>query len=285
MISAFTGGYLSKKQVTLGRLVLNLQDPGQAFFPNKPRHITKEDVDRSYFEEIEVELEAEAESKFQLRLTKLFRTTAASSASSSDKLTAQKATRWQLLNSDTVFTSIIGDRNTREWLESVCKHSPVHFVVGLITILNPSVNNAAERKLELEASGDIPFAEAVAPGSSTLPVAGDALDLKAEVSKSKSEEQNAKFLAPGDRIIGVQYRRVNFKGFKSADIGLPHLETKNRWKKYTGGDIVRGDMEDVLEANLESTPTLDGLEELYTFTSFEVDKEEREIILVTCPSM
>ena len=42
MLSVFTGAYLSPKQVTLGRLVLNLNDPGQDFWPLKATKIPRD---------------------------------------------------------------------------------------------------------------------------------------------------------------------------------------------------------------------------------------------------
>jgi hypothetical protein len=254
--------------------VLNLENPGQGFCPYMPIRFTRDDVDGAAFKEVELGLDKENKARFSLKLTKFLHANAEASKSASNTLQTKEATRWELLNSPEVFTRILAESHeTRVWLEKVHKSSPVHFAVALITVLDASFNVAAESTSKAELSVVAPVGEAVAPGSSAVPSVGDSLDVQTELAKERTEKQNAKFLVPGDRIVAVQYRRIKFKGYKSANVDGAFLEKGSRWKKYTGTDVVRGDGEDILEATLEEKPMLDGLGERYTFEAVPLDND------------
>lgn len=279
MVLALTG-FLSRKQVTLGRLVLNLQNPGQGFCPHMPIEFTEDEVDNALFTEVELELDETKTSRFSLKVTKLFRTNAEASKSSSNTLKAKQAARHELLNSPDVFNKILNaSPETKIWLEKVRHYSPVHFAVALLTVSDASFNAATEATNTASVSLTAPLAEAVAPGSSTVPLIGDSLDVKTELAKEKAEKQNAKFLAPGDRIIAVQYRRIKFKGYKSDSVDGAFLDNPGRWKKYTGTDVDRGDGEDILEATLEEKPNIDDLTERYNFRQEQL---QNDILLIVC---
>jgi len=281
MVLPLTGSFLSRKQVTLGRLVLDLQNPGQGFCPYTEIEFKQEDVDKAPFRDIELELDEKNTSRFSLKLTKLFGANSEASRSSSNNLKAKEATRYELLNSPDVLTRILTQsRETREWLEKVHKYSPVHFAVALITVFDASLNAASEESSKVSLSVTAPLGEVVAPGSSTVPLVGDSLDVQTKIAKERGQNQNAKFLAPGDRIAAVQYRRIKFKGYKSENGDGAFLEKGCRWKKYTGTDVDRGEGEDILEATLEQKPMLDGLEERYSFHSEQL---ENDILLIVCP--
>src|SRR4051794_11187520 len=106
MLSVFTGAYLSPKQVTLGRLVLNLNDPGQDFWPLKATKIPRDSVDNSVFDEIGVQLDQNTEHRFSLKLTNFFSAKTDSKKTSGDVLKAEKVTRWKLLNSGIYFKNL-----------------------------------------------------------------------------------------------------------------------------------------------------------------------------------
>ena len=81
-------------------------------------------------------------------------------------------------------------------------------------------------------------------------------------SESQLERSNEKFLAPGDRIIGVQYRRVRVQGHNSATMDSPFLDKKSQWRKYYRVDFPRtaDNLEvDILEAELDEAPVVAGI--------------------------
>lgn len=285
MISPFTNSFLSPKAVTLGRLVLNLKDPGQAFCPHAPVKFTFNDVDKSPFLNAEVELDEQRETRFTVKLTKLFQSNAEASKSSTISLRTEKITRCKLLNIPEIFKKIRDDKDTRIWLEEHFKTVPIHLAVSLLTIQNACINNTAERTSKIELSGDAPLTEAIAPGSSMAPIPGDQLDVQADFARSNAEKQNAVFLIPGERIIGVQYIRLKFKGFKSSATGGVSLDPGDgRWIKYTGNHIVRGDVEDGLKVTLEGKPSVDDLDEYFgEFEQIDVGNPEGDIIIIVSP--
>ena len=285
MISPFTNSFLSRKAVTLGRLVLNLTDPGQAFCPHAPVEFTSNDVDKSPFLNAEVELDEQKETRFTLKLTKLFQSNAEVSKSSTNSLRTEKITRCKLLNIPEIFKKIRDDKDTRIWLEEHFKTMPIHLAVSLLTIQNAYINNTAETTSKIEVSGDAPLTETIAPGSSIAPILGNHLDVQTDFARLNAEKQNAVFLIPGERIIGVQYIPLKFKGFKSTATGGVSLEPGDgRWIKYTGNHIVRGDVEDILEVTLEEKPSVEDLDEYYgEFEKLDLGNPEGDIIILVSP--
>jgi hypothetical protein len=110
-----------------------------------PIEFTEDEVDNALFTEVELELDETKTSRFSLKVTKLFRTNAEASKSSSNTLKAKQAARHELLNSPDVFNKILNaSPETKIWLEKVRHYSPVHFAVALLTVSDASFNAATE---------------------------------------------------------------------------------------------------------------------------------------------
>ena len=87
-------------------------------------------------------------------------------------------------------------------------------------------------------------------------------------------------LSPGDRIIGVQYRRIHVRSFNSSKVDAARLDKTSCWKIY---DLKarRSGEGDSLEAELSST-SLDELEDEYEFDMYCGADLDSKYVLFVC---
>ena len=84
-------------------------------------------------------------------------------------------------------------------------------------------------------------------------------DAKVAASVDGKTRAVSSFIAPGERVIGVQYRKIKFRLFSSNKVDTSFLENNpNRWVMLFGGD--RAGVDNILEAELEETTDIDDLE-------------------------
>jgi hypothetical protein len=72
------------------------------------------------------------------------------------------------------------------------------------------------------------------------------------------EDEQRKFVAPGEQIYAVQYRKVSWSWFARDKVDKMTLGTKSWWEKYDGPRSLQGEPEDTLEVELEDEIALDG---------------------------
>ena len=86
-------------------------------------------------------------------------------------------------------------------------------------------------------------------------------------------------LRPGDRIIGVQYRRIRLRSFNSSKVDAAQLEKVSLWKMYDLKARRSGD-DDSLAAELATT-SLDELEDEYEFDMYcSADLDTKYVLFV-----
>jgi hypothetical protein len=138
----------------------------------------------------------------------------------------------RIINSGTFFERLIRDEDIRRWLELVYKKWDVYLVVDIHSF-------------------------------SDTPGSGDLSDIENPAVLDDGERMSP-FSTPGNRIIGVRYRRVRFRGFRSSSVDSAFLEHCGRWKKYIDDDENRGNEQpDSLEATLDDRSVLEDLRQGY----------------------
>jgi|SRR5579859_3863608 len=278
-LEVFTNGFLEKDQVCLGRLVFSINDPGDCFYEAAPE-LAEQDVSAAPFAWPSLDLQKDKNKAFSLQLSKLLTGKVETAASQHDVLLAQNIKRHKLLNSDRIYAKVLADSGAKKWIEDNWRDGPVHFVVGLLTAENAAVATASSQTGAVGAKVTAPLGEAIAPGSSIAPVLGSTLDVAAEASKRFTAAQNAKFLAPGERIIAVQYKRVGVRGWFRKDVDASFLEKPGVWAKQFGFDVVRGTNEEIIEAVVEECNTTEYLRDFYNFAVLEPEYSEDDIMII-----
>lgn len=245
LTSAFTvvtNSFLPWNRAALGRLVLNIDDPGQDYCPHMPFGIRPSEISVVRFQGISEAFDIGGDSRLVQRFKALLARILGNKQEERSVYNsmAHDAITYQLLNSGDFFERLLQDESTRRWIE---KHKDerardVYLIVGIHALLNFEINIRA--------------------GSEQSTQSVDS------TSSADSNRSSDKTLKVGDRIIGVQYRRVRVQGWSSKDMPAVVVDKKSWWKKYYRLDQIRAaeNLEvDVLTAELDETPTASDIRE------------------------
>jgi hypothetical protein len=262
-LSVFMNGYLDPAQVSLGRLVLDLKNPGQNFCPHSVLTLSESDISKAAFSDLKSLANAESSSHFKTCLSIVLKIFARKSHTAVDDISTRSAINHQLLNVNLKFESLFENDEVKIWLEKVIlTGSSVYMVVGLHTLQDASVSLNREASTEISGQVQAPITDAMAPGASLLPGVGGASNMKIGGGHTSTNSIGASFVAPGERIIAVQYKKVVFQMSSSKDaktIGNAALEKKTRWKSF--GAARGGTDLDTFEATLAERTTAADIEE------------------------
>jgi hypothetical protein len=280
-LSVFMNGYLDAAQVALGRLVLDMKNPGQDFCPFGALNLDKANVSKAPFSNLKSLANANSSSHFKVALSKVLKIFAENSRTTVDDISTRSAMRHQLLNVTLNFEKIFEDDNVKKWLEKVVlTGAKVYMVVGLHTIQDASISLNRDASTDFGGGIQVPIADFVAPGTSALPEGGELLDVKLEGGHTSKSSLGASFVTPGERIIAVQYQEVVFKvssskGTKS--IAEAGVKKKTVWKPF--GAARGGTDLDTLEAILAEEATADDIGEDVEFEAMSTEDGELFVIL------
>lgn len=230
---------LPLNSVQLGRLVLNARSPHQDFLDPASGQQQPESLVRPQenFEDI---LTLSRSSRLRSRLTALLAISYEHQHVASARLTAARATTYQLLNSTAWFDTACAVPETREWLtRALARARPIYLVVGYHTLTDA---RATERVVaRATADGGARVSGAAVLGATTPAALSCLLTSKVDRGRCVKYSHSRSFDAPGEQIYAIQYRKVESKWFASRRIDNSSLEQDNRWKVYwAAGDGRRG---------------------------------------------
>jgi hypothetical protein len=138
----------------------------------------------------------------------------------------------------------------------------VYLVVGYYTMVDAEIVEGAAKALEASARLDLPVTATLA-AVGIMPLGGIA-DPGVKSGNGYQQGIERSFVAPGEQICAVQYRKLSFKWFSSRDVDRAFLEKEHRWKMYSN---IRGQevgMNDIVEVDLQDELELEGDHEKYT---------------------
>lgn len=119
---------------------------------------------------------------------------------------------------------------TRNWIEdAIDQEDDIFVVIGYHTMLDAHITegNAAGTK----ASGRVkmPVTESLAAAGIVIPL-GDVLNPGISGGDQHSQNVQRQFVATGEQVCAVRYRKLRFKWFSSRDLDSASLDKENRWK-------------------------------------------------------
>jgi hypothetical protein len=260
-LTLIRSAFLGLSEVSLGCLVPNPLEPGQDFCPVKPPVISAEEINTRYIENVHDFLGAGKHVGLCAKITSFFSATARRDSNSFDQLVARRATLYYLKHPSSHFQNLCDDDDTKEWIEKVHKLFPIFLVTGFLTITEAEVGRARQQSTEVCLSLQFSASDVASSGATAL--VGDMPDSSGvELNAGNYLNSLYSFVAPGERIIGVQYKKLTFKRFSAIDIENTKLK-KNSWVMFLGDRSRKGidvSLGDILEANLEESLTVDDLE-------------------------
>jgi hypothetical protein len=278
-LTLIRAAFLDRSEVSLGCLVPNLLEPGQDFHPVKPPVITPEQINTRYIENIHDFLGAGKHIGLRTKLARIFSATARKESKSFDELVARRATLCYLRHPSLYFENLCDDDDTKVWLETVLKRFPIFLVTGFLTVTEAQVGRARQRSSEVQLSAKVSASDVASSGATT--VVGNMPDqIGVELNAGSKVSCLYSFVAPGERIIGVQYRKLRFNRFSAVDVEKAELKS-NSWVMFSGDRCHKGISAGpgYVEANLEESLTVDDLE-LEEQEDEQLTVEEEEFVFL-----
>lgn len=126
----------------------------------------------------------------------------------------------------------------------------IFVIVGYHTMTDARIIEGVVDAADASAWLQFPVGEVLLAAGVVVPL-GILADPGFEVNNSSQQGVLGRFVAVGEQVCAVQYRKVRFKWFSSRDLDKVSLEKNNRWKVYLnvrGQEIGANDM-------VESRPT------------------------------
>ena len=252
--TTFSSSYLNIDEIKLGELVLNIRDPNEAFCPYFPITLTGSDYTCRPFREVGGSNKDERPSSFSAMLTKLVTLGLHSNKMDEETIRAKQAKTYGLKNYEPYLQRQLKDKNTMDWVLTHRRNKDIYMIIGYHTVVDAKVNNNYRLNQQLEVKATVPASEAALPGSSNTPI-GQAMDVGLDANGSRNRDQAISFLAPGERIIGIKYRKLRLVEVKSdtvnGGVSSKHhasdkvdssfeitLEDKDKWIRFTARDPV-----------------------------------------------
>ena len=251
-------------------MVPNPLEPGQDFWPTKPPIITRDQVNERSIENISESLETGKHITLFARLTRFFSSKARLENESFNGFAAQRATYYSLKQPSAHLKKLCDDDDTKEWIETALKHVPIFLIIGFLTVTEAEVGREQQRSGEVRTAVEVSPSDIASLGVTTvLPTSMDSIGM--EFQAGGHAQLRYSFTAPGERIIGVQYRKLKFN--RTMEIDLKISLNGNSWFMFYGERKPKGSIVttgDVLEVDLEESLTLNDLE--LELQGVEVDK-------------
>ena len=263
-LTIIRAAFLDLDEIALGSLVPDPREPGVNFCPDKKLSFLPEEVSSHYVENLRQLLADKKHRGIQSKLSRFFVGDINSDGRSKIEINALKSTVYYLKHPDSHFTRLINDDTTKRWIERTLKKKPIFLVSGFVTVTQANVEYGQQKYRNLNVSAEIPVTDILSHGATML-TPGEKIDISAGASVGDHTKSVSAFIAPGERVIGIQYRKVQFQWF-SADINEATLK-ENQWKMFLG---TRGQRDMIAEAHLCESMELEDLE-LDSFVAFDED--------------
>ncbi|KIW89447.1 uncharacterized protein Z519_09603 [Cladophialophora bantiana CBS 173.52] len=255
--------FLPVEAIKLGRIVLNVADPQSDFLdPISPMDI--EVVVKSHSDFIGHDSKS-LEKGFSSTLTRLVSISRSKQKKTLTSITADRVVTHQISNSGKWFNQALENEATRKWIEQANNQGDdVYLVVGYHTMFDAQVVEGGSLDAKMTAHISLPIAEALAAAGVVIPL-GDMIDPSVGGHRQQQQGQQKRFVAAGEQICAVQYRKLRFKWYSSSKMDDPTLGP-SKWKSYL---TFRGQTDDVVEVDLEDELELGDEVETYVFDGQE----------------
>ena len=270
---------LARDAVDLGRLVLDLNSPEQDYFDPKFPIDPEAIIVRQQLNFSEI-LQHTCGSKLHGFLTTILTMSFSKQDEKHLSIYSLRNTTYQLKNSSNVFERICEIDLAKKWIEkAIGRGWSVYMVVGIQTLLDAELSERDVKANERAIDATLPISSVVGASAGIPMPLTNFLGAGGGASWSENGGTLANFIADGEQVYAVQYRKINFLWYSSKKLDNATLEKGNRWKVYwlrSGGDedeVDDEDDEDVVEAEVKGSLSTSDLTLGASYERFEIDDE------------
>lgn len=247
--------FLPLSAVSLGRFVISLDDPHHDY------HNPTSNASSDFTEKVQTHYDSIHHSTKHQTVASQLATFLSSSFSkrlkASIRITANQAKTYYLNNAGQWFRDAVKSQETREWIErTIDEGEDIYIVVAYHTLVDAQILQELGEQSSVSGNLAIPVSTALTATGVVVPFNSADPGLNGFRSRMGDEKRN--FMAPGEQIYAVQYRKVHWGWFASRKVDEMTLEKKAWWKTYDGLRNLQGEPEDIIAGELENEITLEG---------------------------
>ncbi|KAJ5560185.1 hypothetical protein N7513_002584 [Penicillium frequentans] len=248
--------FLPRSAIKLGRFVTNVDEPHQEY------HDPHSDQELQIIEKVETHYHTTDSVGHQRSFVSQFTAFLSSSVTrnwkTSTSITTTQVKTYYLDNNGQWFRDAVKSENTRRWIERIIDEGEdIFVVVGYHTALDARIVEQSQKQNALQGNLQIPITNVLATSGIIVPL-GDLPDPKLAGSGGHAEDQRRQFVAKGEQVVAVQYRKIRFNFFSSKSVDKAILAKKARWERYDRPRYLQSDPEDMLEVELDDDLLLGG---------------------------
>ncbi|KAF2185926.1 hypothetical protein K469DRAFT_664948 [Zopfia rhizophila CBS 207.26] len=260
--------FLPLSAVSLGRFVISLDNPHQDFHDplRHSGHEVTEKVQTQYdsvhhsvkHQNVASQLTTFLSSSFSRRLK------------ASVRISAEQAKTYYLKNAGEWFRDAIQSKETQKWIErTIDEGEDIYMIVAYHTLLNARITEQLGGRSAASGNLVIPVSTALTASGVVVPFTNVA-DPGFGGFHGRVEDEQRRFIAPGEQMCAVQYRKVRWRWFASNKVDAMTLAKKAWWERYDRPRYLESETEDMIEVELEDEIALEGDCDECTIESGEV---------------
>ncbi|GFF74333.1 hypothetical protein IFM60648_04166 [Aspergillus lentulus] len=248
--------FLPQSAIKLGRLVTNVDEPHQEYHDPHP------DRELKILEKVETHYHTTdtlgAHRSLVSQLTAFLSSSVSRNTKTSTCITTEQVKTYYLDNNGEWFRDAVRSEHTRKWIErTIDEGEDIYVVIGYHTALDARIVEQSRKQNVLEGKLQIPITSALAASGVVMPF-GDPSDPKLTGSDGHAEDRERQFVAKGEQVLAVQYRKIRFSFFSSKSVDKATLAKEARWERYDRPRYLQSDAEDILEVGLDDDLLLEG---------------------------
>jgi hypothetical protein len=247
--------FLPQSAIKLGRFITNIDEPHRDYHDPSPAKGS------NIIEKVETHYDSTdtlgAHRNFVSELTSFLSSSISSRTKASIRITANLVKTYYLDNNGQWFRDAVRSEDVRKWIErTIDEGEDIYVVVGYHTVLDACIVEQSREQKGLDGKVVMPISTALATSGVVVPF-GDLADPGLAGSSGRAEDQQRQFVAQGEQIIAVQYRKVCFRFFSSKSVDKATLAREARWERYDRPRFLQSDREDMVEVSLEEDLSLE----------------------------
>ncbi|KAJ5807091.1 hypothetical protein N7474_010683 [Penicillium riverlandense] len=248
--------FLPPSAIKLGRFVTNIDEPHRDYLDPIPGESL------SVIEKVETQYDS-ADSlgvrrKFGSQLTAFLSSSVSSRTNASIHINTEQVKTYYLDNNGQWFRDTVKSEDVRKWIErTIDEGEDIYVVIGYHTVLDARIAEQSRGQKLLDGNLAVPVSSMLLASGVVVPF-GDLVDPKLSGSSGRVKDLQRHFVAQGEQIIAVQYRKVRFRFLSSKSVDNATLAKEARWERHDRPRYLQSDMEDMVEVALDDDLSLGG---------------------------
>ncbi|WKT54201.1 hypothetical protein QSH57_004785 [Fusarium oxysporum f. sp. vasinfectum] len=248
--------FLPQGSVKLGRFVTRIDHPHQNYHdpPSEaqPRALV------SLLDSYTSEHQAASQSAFSATLTSLISAAFSKRARMKVRVATDHIKTYTLDNSDDWFNKVTCLPATRAWIErAIDRGEDIYMIVGFYTATNASISQTSIVRNSAGGQIQVPVALSLSAAGVVAPI-GNLLDPGVGVSQQGLDGAASQFVAPGEQVCALEYRKLCHRWLSSKDVDNSRLSEVRQWSSMERSRDEEDGEDDVIEVELTVVDYLNG---------------------------